>query len=239
MNILITGGASGLGEAILKKLAVIEDNHIFFTYAKSAESAARLTNSFKNATALHCDFTDESSVDDLVGKLEKCSIDILINNSVTSLTKEHFQKIEPDKFLFSFQHNIMPVVKITQECIKIFRKKKFGKIITIASSAIINRPPAGWSEYTANKAYLVSLSKSWATENIRFNITSNCISPSYMHTSLTAGTDERIEQEIINSHPLKKLLTPEEVAETVFFLSGCSQHINGINLIMNAGTDII
>ena len=239
MNILITGATSGLGEAILKALLLTGEDHIYFTYSNSADKAKEIASLYSNVTPVHCDFTKSDSVSELLGMLGKFNIDILINNAITSISKGHFHKADLQDYLTSFKNNIIPTLQITQECIGIFRKKKFGKIINILSSYIINKPPVGLSEYTANKTYLLSMSKSWATENIRFNITSNCISPSYMITSLTGDTDERILEEMINTHPLKKILTPREVAESIVYLSKCSQQVNGINLVINAGTDII
>ncbi|MFZ0035366.1 MAG: SDR family oxidoreductase, partial [Sedimentisphaerales bacterium] len=127
---------------------------------------------------------------------------------------------------------------ITQEAIKLFRKKKFGKIINILTSFLINKPPTGLSEYVAKKAYLLSLSKSWAVENADFNISSNCISPSFMQTELTSSMDERIVEQLIKVHPLKRLLRPEEVAESVLFFINSPQHVNGVNLVINAAQDI-
>ncbi len=144
-----------------------------------------------------------------------------------------------DVFNDGFRENVLPVIQITQQAIKQFRKKKFGKIITILSSAIINKPPVGWSEYAANKAYLLSMSKSWATENAAFNITSNCISPSLMLTNLTSDMDERLVETYEQNHPLKKALSTSEVAETVAYLVGATQQINGTNLIINSGTDVV
>ena len=95
------------------------------------------------------------------------------------------------------------------------------------------------SEYVASKNYLLSLSKSWATENAKFNISANCISPSMMLTNLTSDTDERIVEEMQNAHPLKKLITPVEVAESINYLINASQQINGTNMIMNAAADIV
>jgi NAD(P)-dependent dehydrogenase (short-subunit alcohol dehydrogenase family) len=175
----------------------------------------------------------------LVNLLPSLDLDVVVNNAVTSLNKNHFHKIESHDFLLSFQNNILPTLQITQECIKIFRKKKFGKIINIASSYVINKPPMGLSEYVANKAYLISMSNSWAIENIRFNITSNSISPTYMQTQFTSETDERIVEEMIKNHALKKLLTTEEVADNVLYFVNCTQHINGVNLLINAGDDLV
>src|ERR1019366_7084787 len=125
-----------------------------------------------------------------------------------------------------------------QEAIKTFRKKKFGKIINIISSALVNKPPIGWSEYVANKSYLLAMSKAWAAECIKFNITSNSISPSFMLTNLTSDTDERVIEQMKEEHPLKRLLTTDEVAEAVVFFTKSSQQINGTNLVINAGTEI-
>lgn len=239
MNILVTGGASGLGKAITEKLASKPENKVYFTYAHSAETARQMEAELKNVKALHCDFSNTDSLDKFLPAIQEMDLDVLVNNAYTHIHKEHFYKSDPQVFINGFMQNIIPVIRITQEAIKVFRKKKAGKIISIASAANINKPPAGWSDYAACKAYLLSMSKSWATENIRFNISSNCISPAFMETPLTADTDERVVEEMRNNHPLKKLLSPDEVAEAVLFLSGASAQINGINMIMNSGSDII
>jgi NAD(P)-dependent dehydrogenase (short-subunit alcohol dehydrogenase family) len=140
--------------------------------------------------------------------------------------------------LTDFKNNLIPVIEITQEILNNFRKKKSGKIITVLSSALIDLPPIGSSVYVANKAYLEKLTKVWAAENVKYNITSNSISPSFMQTKLTSEVDERIIEQMLDNHPLKKLLTVEEVAETVLFLTNASSHINGIDIVMNSGASI-
>ena len=239
MNILVTGGSKGLGAAIVKRLAANKANHVSFTFSASEDAARKLSDEFDNVDAIHCNFSNQKSVDDLVVKLSSMNLNVLINNAYLPFVKEHFHKANPDRYLKSFELNVLPVLRITQAAITEFRKAKFGKIINILSTAVIGNPPVGWSEYAANKNYILSMSKSWATENIRFNISSNCVSPGFMKTDFTNDTDERIIEQIIASHPLKKLTEPEEVAETVLFLSQCSQQINGINLVMNAGENIL
>ena len=83
------------------------------------------------------------------------------------------------------------------------------------------------------------MSKSWANENASFNISSNCISPAFMQTGLTSDTDERIIEDMTAKHPLKALLTTEDVAKAADFFVNASQHYNGVNLIINAGSDVI
>jgi len=239
MNVLITGGASGLGAAITRRLGSKEENKIFFTYFKSRENASQMEQSFPNTQGIQVDFNNIESLAKLKNLISKESIDILINNAIVEHTKNHFHKIAPEYFSQSFLQNINPTLEITAEAIKVFRKKKFGKIITILSSGLINTPPVGWSEYTANKAYLHSMVKSWATENASFNITSNGISPSMMMTDLNDDIDERYEELATDAHPLKKLLSVDEVADSVNFLCEATQQINGINMIINSGVNIL
>ena len=94
------------------------------------------------------------------------------------------------------------------------------------------------AKYAAEKNYLLSMNKSWASENINFNITSNAISPSMMQTNLTKNIDERIIEQMITSHPLKRLLDPSEVANVVKFLVEASSFITGQNLVINSGENL-
>lgn len=112
-----------------------------------------------------------------------------------------------------------------------------GKIINIITEAILGLPPMGYSIYAANKAYLMELSSVWNKEYTRYNITSNCILPAYMGTPF-AKVDDRIVEQMVQEHPLKKLLTPEEVAFGVKFFIDASQQVNGVKLTINVGTKI-
>ena len=240
MNILITGGTSGIGEAAVKKLAGNNSNTIYFTYSKNLASAENFLRSYSNTKAFKCDFQKESSVRNLIDAIGGWNLDVLINNAyVGSSQGLHFHKQEPVDFLDSFLMNIMPVIQVTQKTLETFRKKKAGKIINILTAALINVPPAGYSIYAANKAYLQQLSKSWSKEYVRFGITSNCISPNFMETHLTQNTDARIIEQMIAEHPLKKLLSPDEVADCVNFLVNAPTQVNGVNIVVNAGMSMI
>jgi len=240
MKVLITGGASGLGKAITERLVQQKDFQVIITYRSSAQKAQELENKYTNVRAVKCDFSNDSDLTDISKLIQEEGIGILINNAhSTKIDKNYFHKLSADVFAYGFHQNILPVIRITQAAINIFRKKRYGKIITILSSSIANKPPTGYSEYTASKGYLLSLSKSWATENVAFNITSNCISPAFMLTQLTHGTDERIIEEMQDKHPLKRLLIPEEVADVVAFLCNSTQQINGVNMIVNSAENVV
>jgi 3-oxoacyl-[acyl-carrier protein] reductase len=239
VKILVTGGAAGLGEAITRVCAAVADNQVHFTYYSSGENAARLELEFLNTRSISCDFTSALDVNSLKERLTLLDIDVLVNNVYTgAFIKTYFHKTEPCEFIDEFKANILPTVVVTQAAIQCFRKKKHGKIITILTSALISTPPIGASVYVANKAYLAALSKAWATENAKFNITSNTISPAFMLTPFTSGVDERMVEQMRNSHPLQQLLTTSEAAEAVAFLCSASQQINGIDIPINSAMQI-
>ncbi len=238
MNILITGGASGLGEAVVRKCAE-KQHQVLFSYARSKQKAENLETQYVNVKSFFCDFRQETSVDALCSKISEMDIDVIINNAWTDLKVQHFHQIQAQTFLNTFQYNVLPTLKLTQSALSIFRNKKFGKIITILSAALVSNPPIGWADYVAAKQYLASMSKSWAVENAKFNITSNCISPAFMQTALTVDTDERIVENMSKQHPLKRLLTVEETAESVMYFLEASQQINATNLVINAAERII
>ncbi|MEN1786347.1 MAG: SDR family oxidoreductase [Bacteroidota bacterium] len=238
MNILITGGGSGLGEALTRMLSQ-EPNTVYFTYSNSEANAKKIEGECSGTHAIQCNFKNVSQVSNLVDSIHDLDVDILINNAyVDNAVRTHFHKVPDSDFLNDFTNNVLPTIRITQAAVAHFRKKKKGKIITVLTSGLVGVPPMGWSSYTANKAYLASLVKTWASENIKFNITSNSISPSFMVTNLTSDMDERLIKNMISNHPLKRLLTVEEVAETVLFLTQASSHINGIDVVLNHGSNI-
>ena len=239
MNILVTGGASGLGEKITKNLLQNKNNSVYFTYNSSEVNANKISYEFSNSKAINCDFNNLNSVKSLCKIIPDINLEVLINNAYTgNAINKYFHKNNIDDFSNDFLSNIIPTILITQSSISHFRKQKKGKIITILTSFLINSPPIGASQYVATKAYLKSLTKSWANENKKFNITSNSISPSFMQTNFTSNVDERIIDQIINDNPLKKILSTSEVAESVSYLVNSSQQINGIDLLINSADNI-
>lgn len=238
MNILITGGTSGLGKATVKLL--VKDGHqIYFSYLANetfTEVAKEMEAAYENVKAIPLNFCDEESVDSFCEQMAEWNIDVLVNCTYVGKPQTtYFHKIDSSEFLKAFQMNIIPTVKITQTAILGMKKRKFGKIINIITEAVMGLPPMGYTLYAANKAYLMELSNVWNKEYTRYNITSNCILPAYMQTKF-AEVDERILEQMVKEHPLKKLLSPEEVASTIKYFVDAPQHVNGVKLPINAGT---
>lgn len=239
MNILVTGGSSGLGLALVLELAKKEGYNILFTYCHHEEMANKLSDKYINVKGVKVDFTNSESVDAFISYLTSEQIDVLINNAYAgSPIGSHFHKTNPDDYLIAFITNVLPLIKVTQACIAGMRKRKFGKIVNIITSYLIDVPPTGFSVYTSTKAYIRQLSKSICKEYGRYNITSNCILPDFMNTGF--GHVEQFQFELMKSnHPLKELLTPGEVADIVCHLIQSSQQLNGVDIPINAAQHMI
>ncbi|MBQ9215855.1 MAG: SDR family oxidoreductase [Prevotella sp.] len=239
MNILVTGGASGLGRAVVMEMAKDKDNSILFTYCHSEDTAFRLSEEYENVKGIKVDFTNPDSVDAFTEYLASEQVDVLVNNAyIGNPVGTHFHKTNPNDYLIAFNDNVLPFIKITQACITGMRKRKFGKIVNIVTSYLIDVPPTGFSVYTTTKACIRQLSKSISKEYGRFNITSNCILPDYMNTGFGHVEDFQLEQ-MKSTHPLKELLTPLEVAEVVCHLIHSSQQLNGVEIPINSAQHMI
>ena len=239
MRVLITGGSSGLGRAIVEQLSKSPDNCIFFTYCRKEVEAKTLSEQYNNVESIKVDFANPESVDSFVEIIPSLSLEALVNNAwAGSPNGTYFHKTPIPDFEMSFENNIVPLIKITQACISQFRKQKRGKIVTVLTSSLLNLPPMGYSVYSATKAYVEQLSKCWCKENARFGITANCVSPEYMLTNFS-NVDERVIEQMISDHPLKSLLRPEEVAEVIVTLLQSSAQVNGVNIPINAAQNIL
>ena len=239
MNILITGGSSGLGKALVERLASNPENNVFFTYCSNKEAAMELANQYPNATSYHVDYGDSESVDAFIEQIGSIEIEALVNNAYSGRAQgTHFHKTEIVDFANAFNSNILPTIKVTQACLAGMRKRKYGKIINIITSYVMDVPPAGFSVYASTKAYLRQLSKSISKEYGRYNITANCILPDYMPTAFGKVAEFQLEQ-MVAAHPLKKLLQPEEVADVVVSVLQASQQLNGVEIPINAAQHIL
>jgi 3-oxoacyl-[acyl-carrier protein] reductase len=106
----------------------------------------------------------------------------------------------------------------------------------VLSSVTLGVPPPDKSPYVTAKYGLLGLARSLAVELAAKGMRVNCVSPGFTRTFLTAGVDERVQELIARSVPMKRLSTPEDVAAAVAFLvSPDSAYITGVNLPVSGG----
>ena len=231
--VVLTGGSAGIGKEI--NLFLLRKGYeVLFTFNNSAQSAIEITSEFPTARSFQIDFSNQSEIGEFLKEIQDFKPSILINNFYSgTFIDTYFHKTESEKFLADFQSNVIPTLQITQECIKMFRKGKFGRIINILSSSLKN-PAVGTSVYNANKAYLLQMNKSWALENVKFGITSNSVSPAFTMTDFHKNMDERQVENILASYPLKNNLEGKDIAEFVELCLNGGSHFNGNHIFLDA-----
>ncbi len=230
---VVTGGSSGIGKSIVEYL-LHAGYEVLFTYFSSHAAAKTITDQFPAAKSFCADLTKQDELQSFLRELESFQPDILVNSYYRgSFIAKYFHKTEFGDFSKEFENNILPTVAITQSCISIFRKKKWGRIVNILSSSL-RSPALGTGIYNANKAYLLQMSKQWSIENVKFGITSNCISPAFINTDFHKEMDERQKEIILEFYPLKEPLQPDDVANLVKMCLDSGVHFTGNHLFLDA-----
>lgn len=239
--IIIMGGAGDLGSAIARMLAQREANVILvdINSIKLKQLTNEIINSGGKASWIEADVTNRQEIDLMVKQvLEKYSkIDVLVNAHGVNV-RIPTEDMPLDEWQRIIDINLKGTFITCQAVGKIMLKQKYGKIINISSTAAEVGYPWGYSAYSPSKGGINSLTKTLAVEWGKYGVTVNAIAPFFIKTELTEKFLENKEvfDSIINSIPLKKLGTPEDVAYLVVFLSSsASDWINGEIIHLDGG----
>ena len=235
----VTGGAKGIGSAIVKRL--IKDGYkVAFTYNNSEEKANSLANEFgENCKAYKLDITDSNAVKTVVDDIEKDfgEIAVLVNNAGVA-EQTLFTDITDDMWHRMIDTNLSGAFYCSRAVLKYMINRKSGKIINIAS---IWGETGGSCEvhYSASKSGLIGMTKALAKEVGLSGITVNSVSPGVILTDMTSHFDEETMNALKEETPLNKIGTPEDVAGAVSFLaSKDADFITGQNISVNGGMNI-
>jgi len=206
-TILITGASRGIGFAIAKKFADSGYN-VFAHYNKN-----KIT--LNNVTAVQADFSNTNEIERMAKQLPP--VDILINNAGIAQQKL-FTDTSMDDYINIFDINFKSIVTLTQLLLPSMISKKSGKIINISSIFGITGASCE-ALYSASKAAVIGFSKSLAKELGPSGITVNCIAPGVIDTDMNANLSEEDIKEIIDNTPVKRIGTPDDIADCAFYLA--------------------
>ena len=231
-NVLITGGATGLGKELVKSFNRKGFN-VIFTYFK-----VKPDNDLKGITGIYCDLSSEKDINDLLKKVK--DIDILINNAAVEYTKDLYEKKKKD-FLYTMEVNLIAPFLLSRELGKRMFENKYGKIINISSNNSINKYDTSTIDYDASKAGLNILTKVLAKEFAPF-VNVNAVAPGWILTDKVKELDDNLDN-VLTKEESKKILvnrfaTPEDICNLVLFLaSDKSSYINSEIIRIDGGTN--
>ena len=234
---LVTGGTSGIGKEIVKKL--LEDGNVVITCYKNDEKRAlEVEKEFNNSNLFitKCDVSSEEKVIKMYEEIESKfgKIDYLVNNAGTNIDG-FIKDYNIDDFKHILDVNLLGKVILTKHAYR--HMNEGGSIVNIASRLGV-KPCAESPAYCASAAAIINFTKASAMEFSDKKIRVNSISPGLTITplSLAGWTQEEIENTKENN-PLKRLGRPEDVADLcLFLLSENSSYITGENILVTGGS---
>jgi NAD(P)-dependent dehydrogenase (short-subunit alcohol dehydrogenase family) len=204
-----------------------------------AESTSRILNLRKQTSMAHqADVTDPASLESMVARAEEKfgRVDILVNNAGI-MFRTRILDIAVDEWEKTLQVNLTGPFLCTQAVLPGMKERGFGRIVNISSSAGRSVSTLGGAHYTSSKAGLLGLTRAVAKEVAPFGVTVNAICPGLIDTEMARKTTSRKElQDFLDSFPISRIGTPEEVGDLVVFL--CSEkaaYITGAAIDINGG----
>jgi 3-oxoacyl-[acyl-carrier protein] reductase len=217
----VTGGATGIGLAVARRLAAAGATvAIFNRNAERAEAAvAALRAAGGGAHAFAADIANTESVDRAFGAaLEQLGrVDVLVNNA--GLTRDGlFLRMSDEQWQQVIDTNLGGAFRCCRAVARTMLKARHGRIVNV-SSVVGLIGNAGQVNYAASKAGLLGLTKSLAREFASRNVTVNAVCPGFIETDMTAALPESARAELMAKIPLGRLGRAEEVAEVVAFLA--------------------
>lgn len=237
---LITGGTSGLGEAMARKLH--DAGHtVLVTHMAGTGGADQWRQEQAAAgypfTVYEVDVSDYDSCQHAARRIEADGhqVDILVNNA--GITRDGtFRKLAKEKWDAVLRTNLDSMFNMSKPFVEGMTARGWGRIVNI-SSVNGTKGQFGQTNYSAAKAGIQGFTKALAQEVARKGVTVNAVSPGYAATAMVEAVDpEILEKQIISQIPMGRLGKPEEVAATVAFL--CSEeagYITGANIAVNGG----
>jgi 3-oxoacyl-[acyl-carrier protein] reductase len=243
---VITGGSSGIGKAIVKRLARDGYRVAFtgLTPMRVSQTVSELESEIENADIMGRAFDIreagriQSFFDEVQHKFGDAGI--LINNAAIS-PKENGSRIPTHKLtLAQFEDviaaNLTAPLLCTQRVLPGMMQARFGRIIMIGSLAARTVPKFAGSAYVASKAGLAGLARALVGEYAAFGITTNIVSPGNVATRMISGNSPAAMQAAVDRIPAGRLGMPEDFPGIVAFL--CSQEaafINGATIDVTGG----
>jgi 2-hydroxycyclohexanecarboxyl-CoA dehydrogenase len=237
---LVTGGASGIGAAVARRLAA-EGADV--TIGDLNLDAASEVAGEISGLAIELDVTDLGSAQAAVNSAGP-PIDILVNNAGTD-EFGFFTQTTPEQWEKVIGVNLRGVLNCTHAALPGMQDAGYGRIVSIASEA--GRVGSkGSAVYSAAKGGVIAFTKVMARENARFGITANAIAPGPIETPLLMAAKEfgEIGEKIIENMKagtqMKRLGQPEEVAAAVAFLcSDDSSYVTGECIGVSGGMGMV
>lgn len=240
---LVTGAASGIGRAIVRRFAHLGASTVVADINEDGgrETVKLVEEAGAAASFLPCDITSYADALAAVAHARATygQLDILVNNAGWDVIRPFLQVDEP---LWNriIDINLRGPINLCHAAMTAFAEQgSGGRIVNIASDA--GRVGSlGESVYSACKGGVIALTKSLAREGARQGVIVNCVAPGITDTPLVAGLEPKVIEAIVKTIPLRRMGEPEEVAELVAFVASDSNaYMTGQVISVSGGLTMV
>lgn len=216
---LITGGASGIGLAIAKKLHGLGVRVVLCDLDVKKLEAARETFG-KNARTLRLDVTDLKAVETAIGELiqQAGPVDILINSAgITGITNVKSHEVDPANVDLVFRVNFFGSYNTARAVLPGMLQQGYGRILHIASIAGKEGNP-GMMAYSASKAAVIGMAKAQGKELAETGVTVNALASAVIRTPMVEAMPPQQVIYMTEKIPMKRCGTLDEIADMAAFI---------------------
>ena len=248
LNALVTGGASGFGEAIARRFALEGASVVVADVdeGRGKSVAASIEAAEGRALFVRADVSRSEDVRSMVGATCEAfeGLDILVNNAGFSHRTMPMWELPEEDYDRVFATNTKGVYLGVKYAVPVLRERGGGSIVNTASIGAVS-PRPGVTVYNATKGAVVTMTRGLAVELARFNIRVNAVNPVAADTPFMKGAigvdrlPEEIRKTLIAGIPLGRLTEPSDVAAAVLFLaSDDAVFLTGVCLDVDGGRSI-
>lgn len=245
--VLVTGAGRGLGAAIAKAFATAGAALVInyrYSFAAAEELAEAILARGGRAVAIEADVTDSRAVDAMFEAAAAefgSPVSTVVNNALVDFSfngdeRQPADEIDYSDFADQFTGSVGGAVNTIQAAMHGFREIGSGRVINIGTN-LFQDPVVPYHDYTAAKAALLSLTRTFAKDLGPAGVRVNMVSGGLLRTTdASSSTPEEVFDQIAAASALRRVTTPEEFASAVvFFASPASLAVTGQNLIVDNG----
>ena len=238
--VMVTGAASGIGEAIAK--AFLEQGAQVMVVDLDIVSLTNCFSGYPLALPLEQDLTQEKAAENIVNWLEENAgrLDILVNNAGRALPGE-IGTTTDDMWQSMMDINVTAMFRLTRKALPLLKESKAGRIINLGSIMSDMAGP-NFFAYGTTKHAVAGMTKSMSVDLGKYGITANYLQPGAIVTALSKPffDDEDFKKYWEGKAPVGRLGQPEDVAHAALFLaSEKSSFITGVGLNVDGGAIVM
>jgi 3-oxoacyl-[acyl-carrier protein] reductase len=198
---LVTGGASGIGQACAERLA--------------EDGLSVVTADVAPGADLRLDVTSAAAVEEAAADL---AVDVLVNSAGIIGPNKPFTEVADDEWAATFAVNVTGVFRMCRAFVPGMVARGWGRVVNVASIAGKEGNP-NLAAYSASKAAVLGLTKSLGKELADSGVLVNAVAPAVIETPMNAATAPAVLERLVSLIPMRRMGTAHEVAELVAWLA--------------------